>query len=49
MSESIKSNQLRARLNSLDSMLSRGSVQSNLRTVAAKVYVGEDAIHGDRG
>ncbi|MGK6356964.1 hypothetical protein ACMGDH_17255 [Sphingomonas sp. DT-207] len=49
MNVPIKSNELRARLNNLDQLLSRGNVRSEMRPIAAKVYEGDDVIFGSRG
>ena len=49
MSVPVKSNELRARLNDLDRILTRGSAMPNARPIAAKVFEGDDAVFGSRG
>lgn len=48
MSVSVKSNDLRTRLNSLDQIVVRDGVSTRAQPIAAKVFEGDDAVFGSR-
>jgi len=48
MSVSVKSNDLRTRLNSLDQIVVRDGESARARPIAAKVFEGDDAVFGSR-
>lgn len=48
MSVSVKSNDLRTRLNSLDQIVVRDGEGTPAQPIAAKVFEGDDAVFGSR-
>lgn len=48
MSVSVKSNDLRTRLNSLDQIVVRDGVSTRAQPIAAKIFEGDDAVFGSR-
>jgi len=48
MSVSVKSNDLRTRLNSLEQIVVRDGESTRAQPIAAKVFEGDDAVFGSR-